>query len=160
MHPYGHHHCSQGRRFGARSPIRQAGVGADRALRLRSGLPPAGPGRPRAACRQCPTAPHRIGGDCPGRADGKALEPVAPARGAASDGPGSHGSAEGGPVTAIERVRRARAALLGALTASALLLAAAAFALVLGLAVLLDAATPASLPIRKAVVPLDRKSVV
>ena len=57
-------------------------------------------------------------------------------------------------MTAIERVRRARAALLGALTASALLHAAAAFALVLGLAALLDAATQASLSIRKAVVPL------
>ena len=57
-------------------------------------------------------------------------------------------------MTAIERVRRARAALLGALAASALLHAAAAFALVLGLAALLDTATPASLPIRKAVVPL------
>ena len=57
-------------------------------------------------------------------------------------------------MTAIERVRRARAALLGALGASALLHAAAAFALVLGLAALLDTATPASLPIRKAVVPL------
>ena len=57
-------------------------------------------------------------------------------------------------MTAIERVRRARAALLGALAASALLHAAAGFALVLGLAALLDAAGPASLPIRKAVVPL------
>ena len=57
-------------------------------------------------------------------------------------------------MTAIERVRRARAALLGALAGSALLHAAAAFALVLGLGALLDAATPASLPIRKAVVPL------
>ena len=57
-------------------------------------------------------------------------------------------------MTAIERVRRARTALLGVLAASALLHAAAVFALVLGLAALLDAAAPASLTIRKAVVPL------
>jgi hypothetical protein len=57
-------------------------------------------------------------------------------------------------VTAIERARRVRAALLSVLAASALLHAAAAFALVLGLAALLDAAAPASLPIRKALVPL------
>ena len=57
-------------------------------------------------------------------------------------------------MSALDRVRRARAALLGALAASALLHAAVAFALVLGLAALLDAATPASLPIRRAVVPL------
>jgi hypothetical protein len=57
-------------------------------------------------------------------------------------------------MTAVERARRARATLLGALAASALLHAAAAFALVLGAAALLDAAAPASLPIRKAVLPL------
>ena len=57
-------------------------------------------------------------------------------------------------MTAIERARRARTALLGALAASALLHAAAGFALVLGLAALLDAATAAGLPIRRIVVPL------
>lgn len=57
-------------------------------------------------------------------------------------------------MTAIERARRARATLLGALLASALLHAAAAFVMVLGLAALLDAAGSAGLSLRKAVVPL------
>ena len=57
-------------------------------------------------------------------------------------------------MTAIERARRARSALLGALLASALLHAAAAFALVLGLGALLDSAASAGLALRKAVVPL------
>ena len=57
-------------------------------------------------------------------------------------------------MTAIERARRARAALLSALAAGALLHAGAAFGLVLGSAALLDAAAPASLSLRKAVVPL------
>ena len=63
-------------------------------------------------------------------------------------------------MTAIERVRRARVTLLGALTVSAVLHAAAAFAAVLGLGALLDAATPLTLPLRRAVVPLGLLAAV
>jgi hypothetical protein len=63
-------------------------------------------------------------------------------------------------MTAIERARRARTALLGAFAASALLHAAAAFALVLVTAALVDAAAPASLPLRRAVLPLASAAAV
>ena len=63
-------------------------------------------------------------------------------------------------MTAIARARRARSALLLALLASALLHAAAAFALVLGLAALLDSAASAGLTLRKAVVPLGLLAAV